>query len=942
MSTLDRWDRNFEVADICPWAGPVPLQKHQSHLLVGRVDDSERFEDLLKEENRRLILLHAPSGAGKSSFLQAGLAYDLELRGRDVRSVSQWGGYEGEGARAFLAKRLGLEGDDPFARFGEQGASGVLILDQFEELIRYSPAITRQLFEEILRINRLYDTKIIVSFRSEYLHTFADLERGATNFSVAPMAVREIEGDGHALAVVKSGNWDRDEGDSDVVDREAAAWLAQQWIEAQSHQSSGDGLVSDDPFDRIGLLHLQSLLYSLFFASDGQTLTLKRLGSILVDWAGRHDRDLDAAAHLARGLSAADFRAALGRSVELKLDHCDEAGRKDDLVDRELRRGTRWMVERTVGHLSSGGYKLVRSASELAVLALGPDHVQLRRALNDDSVTDVDEARLLGAMLKMAQVGSSPGPGLRGVDGTAASLDLIDVSRRDLADLLDRKLDAAPDASTQPDDVGPGVRWRPLLATPGSEAFENDPEGITAGYLFGCRPADALIEELRRFAFALRWLQRCDLVRIATPLSGDPMVSVVHDGFGSALSAWSKEAARDPEGPLSAITAPRGLTYEWSDRVAGLLRSRVGDDDPERGTPTPEGIWAETHRVLTNLRWKNCVIEKTRLERIAFLNCDFQGLTFKQCDLRGVVFVNCLLDGAQFGDCSFSGDMTNLPEDADWSPADPNFVIEVDQDVAPLFRRSLWDQQDVVAGESRAVFCDLPGAAAIPWDTVEIEPDGTPRTYPVQRDDVEHQGRLKVDLVDGGAAVYGGRVSNLLVRHCRFLGNSHLAIRHATGSGLDLVEVRAESEEEGPSQVEIFGSAVRHLTVSSSKNEVGSIKLSVVQGMLPQTYVGTGLRGLVTVVASSLFHTWNGSPHSEGSPGVEFRARYSIVHGAIDIAMDDDCLPVGDGPQAERAADLDLPAGFKKEGQTLSERLGRMDFRGNPAKFRADERRARS
>lgn len=63
MSTLQHWKKNFRDEDKCPWPGPVPLEERQSHLLVGRVDDSERFDDLLKEGNRRLILLHAPSGA---------------------------------------------------------------------------------------------------------------------------------------------------------------------------------------------------------------------------------------------------------------------------------------------------------------------------------------------------------------------------------------------------------------------------------------------------------------------------------------------------------------------------------------------------------------------------------------------------------------------------------------------------------------------------------------------------------------------------------------------------------------------------------------------------------------------------------------------------------------------------------------------------------------
>jgi hypothetical protein len=100
--------------------------------------------------------------------------------------------------------------------------------------------------------------------------------------------------------------------------------------------------------------------------------------------------------------------------------------------------------------------------------------------------------------------------------------------------------------------------------------------------------------------------------------------------------------------------------------------------------------------------------------------------------------------------------------------------------------------------------------------------------------------------------------------------------------------------------------------------------------MLPQTFVGTGLAGKVTAFDSSLMQVWNASPHGKGFRGVEFDAVNCLVHGALDIQMDDDSLPVGKGPQVERAADLTI------RGVPLQQRLARMDYRRNPARFRAE------
>jgi hypothetical protein len=936
--SLDRWRTEFLERDWCPWPGPRPLREHEHHLLVGRSDDRDRFGQLLNEENKRLILLHGPSGAGKSSLLDAGLRRDLKTRGATIRGESRWGGYKGEGAREFLARKLGLTGREPFEAFGRLEAGGVLILDQFEELVRYSPRITRQLFREILEVNRLYKTKVIISFRSEYLHEFEELETGAVNFSVGTMPVNEIE-PRFALAVVKSGNRRKlVETAADAVDDEVASWIADQWTTARERLVEQVRVIGDDPFARVGLLHLQALLYTLYFASQRSPLTSDSIEGALEEWRAQSTDSLQFESSAERwqdrwAMAPQGFRSALSLAVNYKLEHCGEAGRDGDLVDSQLRRGTRWMVERTVKHLSSAGYKLIRSAPELASFALGSEHEHLERELRRRGVTHAHESELLAELLRIGLVGDSRREAeessidVAGIvdqstdasgeqdESTDGPLDLIDSTRHDIARHVDRRGSAV---------------WGELLAKPGSKPFENDPNEVTSGFLFGHAPADVAIEEFRRFVFALTWLEESDLVRVATPLEGQPMVSLIHDGFGTALNRWADAAKDDPEGRLSALTAPRGFSFEWPNRREGLLAARGADSASDR--VRRDATWTGRHRVLTNLRWQNGTVQNTRLERIAFLNCDFQGLQFRECDFQGVLFVNCLLDGSVFSDCTFMGPLPGLAVDDEWSPDDPSFIVPTNDDVLPLFRRYMRDGEDLAGLKSESLFCDLPGEPAVPLIEGDETPHEASRIYRIIRGEEEHLGRLRVDLVDGGVAIFGGRVSHLIVRRCTFARESGLAIRHATGSGLDLVEVLQEAEDIGPSHLEIFGSAVRHLNISTLSGVTGSVDLSVVGSMLVQMYIGTDLSGVVEAEGSSLLHVWNASPLVDSTLGVAFNARNCAVHGTIDIAPDDDSIEVGVGPQVEQARDIRL------RGQPLPVRLARMDYRRNPAQLRHAQR----
>ena len=131
---------------------PYPLLLHYSHpdLLAGRGRDLEELEVLLRQP-LPLLGLHAPSGAGKSSLLQAGLVAGLRRQGCPVA-------FDRHPQEAGLADRLIGDlvdvasasenawrvGDD-HRRFAEilgriapcTESPPLLILDQFEDLLRH-------------------------------------------------------------------------------------------------------------------------------------------------------------------------------------------------------------------------------------------------------------------------------------------------------------------------------------------------------------------------------------------------------------------------------------------------------------------------------------------------------------------------------------------------------------------------------------------------------------------------------------------------------------------------------------------------------------------------------------------------------------------------------------------------------------------------------------
>ncbi|NUP09171.1 MAG: CHAT domain-containing protein [Polyangiaceae bacterium] len=152
----------------CPFPGIAPFWEKDADLFVGREPELDRLLALIGHEGRlerRILVVHGPSGVGKSSFVQAGMVRRarrgetalgkdpliVRMRpGKDpVRQVSRAiadavgmdaGDDRGGGA---LAERLRRSTRDPLR--------GVLVvIDQFEELFTQNDAAARTSFDEVL------------------------------------------------------------------------------------------------------------------------------------------------------------------------------------------------------------------------------------------------------------------------------------------------------------------------------------------------------------------------------------------------------------------------------------------------------------------------------------------------------------------------------------------------------------------------------------------------------------------------------------------------------------------------------------------------------------------------------------------------------------------------------------------------------------------------
>ena len=224
-------DLNFE-----PYPGPTPFETKMEDLFFGRDQDSSDLITLLKSV--RIVVLHAPSGAGKSSMLNAKVIPELSrtvpktqvipkgtsdaLRvSRMIPDLSD----EDRNLNVFtysvllgIADGLKVENPDKSATLasylrdsvkrGDGEKERVIVLDQFEEIFTHYTERYRQRKGFIHGLVEALDSdptlRVVLSLRKEYLADIEDLLKVVPEeFAVAKFPLGRMDSERARHAITK-------------------------------------------------------------------------------------------------------------------------------------------------------------------------------------------------------------------------------------------------------------------------------------------------------------------------------------------------------------------------------------------------------------------------------------------------------------------------------------------------------------------------------------------------------------------------------------------------------------------------------------------------------------------------------------------------------------------------------------------------------------------
>ena len=140
-----------------PYVGPRTFTEKERNLFFGRDREVEDLIHLLLAE--RIVLLHSPSGAGKSSLLQAGLIPKLQELGFETKGplrVNDCANFPWE------------------ENFSKDPNGEVIIFDQFEELVTVDPLkvdAKKRFFQQLGRALHNRKRWAVFAIREDYLAT---------------------------------------------------------------------------------------------------------------------------------------------------------------------------------------------------------------------------------------------------------------------------------------------------------------------------------------------------------------------------------------------------------------------------------------------------------------------------------------------------------------------------------------------------------------------------------------------------------------------------------------------------------------------------------------------------------------------------------------------------------------------------------------------------
>ena len=803
---LEAWRASIQAAEErCFWPGPRPMSNSRwSDQLIGRGNEAHKFSDLVR--NTSLVVLNGESGVGKSSMLNLGITPQLREDGFLVLTCRKWATsranselpQESRGVECFISEML----EDQLPQLhDEYGDEAVIILDQFEGLIRHQPRFYNEVRRWIEGVVKRYDIHVVISLRTEFMHRIGDLKVGP--YKRADFKLDRISDPNVIGRIVREGT--RVDGSSNaVIDDDATSFIVERWKVAEG------GLA----WTNVGLLHLQAFLYFLWqrIGSADTTITLADVVTA-TEVLGATDNAVSL------------FENALARAVGLRLDRCRDVYVNELNGDRTLAEGVASLLTRIPVHLESGGYKVSQESRQLAAKVLSRELETLREV-------NFDRGRPAGDMFS-AFVGAA---------SESARSDWLDALRSDLA----------PDESL-----------RALLT---DQAANRDDDEGTSGPMLGMPPLAVLTEELRRYFFALAWLEQSDIVVPADADGGETMLELVHDGFSRGLKEWATINADGPERTLYRLTASIGEVFDWRD-----LR-RADAPFVSQGIPPDDGRVS----INANLRWRSCRVVGMEFRRRVFVNCDFRESNFVGCLFEGVTFINCLLDGVSFIECTIQGETSDLSQDFKTHELDrdeerkqllPSFLVEAPELAATLNRyrdRPVGGATELVSwtsgGPAQPISLDLadqvrPGSARSVGDSQAGKPASTEAFT-----ELANFRFLTWTVQQAGLAMYGGRLSSLMFGDCVVSGK--ISLRHVAGTSLEFGGLRTGA-------IELYDVAIRGFSISPPVERAiysdanltyrEDIKVSAIDSALQNVWFSTPLRGRATITNSVVWHLFSAS-----------------------------------------------------------------------------------
>ena len=594
MNLLQSWRTAYQdIEKECPWPGPRPLSidkdLENTWRFVGRLGEIRQFLQAVDEHS--LIILHGATGTGKSSLLDMGLTTILRQSGYVPLVCGQWENIDESLPESFIATQLREQGrlPSPVGELLDDTMGGltraldevydgraVLILDQFEELIRHKRQNFVELVQWLLTVNRSRRTRVVLSLRSEYIFELAGLMRDARPFSTAYVELGPISGLREIEDVITGPNRAGYESISD----EAAAQLMTAWkdLPAESRERS--------------LLYLHALLYALFWNARADGRSSVTTG------------DVDDLRRRAQELGSNLFEAGFDRTIKVKLDTCSKACESlQGEVRGVLIAGATEQIRKSVIHLSSGGYKLEQNLWDLFRLTCERELATLCVDPGTPGITLMDAETLVAAATR------------------TEGLDVLSATR---PELLERAGLQVPVAHTDVALAAMGVHPVP---------WRCDPDDLTAGAMLGFEPWEVLVEQVRAFAFAIEWLRYASILRVSP---GGHAANLIHDGFGIALKNWSSHRGIQPAVATASLTAFNGERWAW----AATGYPEFDGDDGWKYLVNLRWrrceITADFRRVIfVNCDFRGTQFLNCHFEAVSFVNCLLDGASLEECAFAG-------------------------------------------------------------------------------------------------------------------------------------------------------------------------------------------------------------------------------------------------------------------------------------------------------------------